>query len=88
KDWTRILNPTCTHPGCNVAASACEIDHTVEWAAGGHTALWNTHPDCNRHHMYKTEGFWGGEQPEPGTFTTTSLAGKTYTTLPEPLPPF
>ena len=40
------------------------------------------------HHMLKTEGIWPAGQDTQHTHHVTSLGGKTYTTLPEPPPPF
>ncbi|WP_028280939.1 HNH endonuclease signature motif containing protein [Arthrobacter sp. H5] len=88
QDLVRIVNPTCIHPGCNRSSQVCEIDHTTPWAAGGCTDLCNLRPRCKLHHMLKTEGFWGDAQPESGIVQMTSLAGRTYTTFPEPPPPF
>jgi hypothetical protein len=36
--------------------------------------------------MLKSEGFWHYEQRQPGVITATSLAGRKYRTLPEPVP--
>jgi hypothetical protein len=36
--------------------------------------------------MLKSEGLWHYEQPEPGVIAATSLAGREYRTLPEPVP--
>ncbi|SDI71776.1 protein of unknown function [Arthrobacter subterraneus] len=88
QDWVRITHPTCTHPGCNRSSWTCDIDHLTPWAHGGHTALENLGPRCKLHHMIKTEGIWPAGKDQHGTPHVTSLGGKTYTTLPEPPPPF
>ncbi|WP_026545604.1 DUF222 domain-containing protein [Arthrobacter sp. 35/47] len=88
QDWVRITHPTCMHPGCNRSSWTCEIDHLTPWAHGGHTALENLGPKCQLHHMMKTEGIWPAGIDERGDPYVTSLGGKTYTTLPEPPPPF
>ncbi|GAB3530945.1 HNH endonuclease signature motif containing protein [Arthrobacter tecti] len=89
QDWVRITHPTCVHPGCNRSAWTSEIDHTIPWAHGGKTELGNTLPRCRLHHALKSKGIWGGIRVDPsGSISITSLAGKTYTTLPEPPPPF
>ncbi|NJC23755.1 hypothetical protein BJ994_002831 [Arthrobacter pigmenti] len=89
QDWVRITHPTCIHPGCNRSAWTSEIDHTTPWAHGGNTELSNLAPRCKLHHTLKTEGIWADTQTTPsGAMHITSLAGKTYTTLPEPPPPF
>lgn len=84
QDWVRIRDKTCRHPGCNRVASACEIDHTVPWHRGGATSHSNLECLCKKHHMFKTNGDWKYGQPEPGTITAASPAGKTYTTQPPP----
>ncbi len=88
QDWVRISNPTCVHPGCNRSSWSCEIDHVVPWAHGGRTELENLKPRCKLHHKLKTEGIWPAGQDEQGTPHLTSIGGQTYTTLPEPPPPF
>ncbi|WP_299169241.1 HNH endonuclease signature motif containing protein [uncultured Arthrobacter sp.] len=89
QDWVRITNPTCIHPGCNRSSWSCEIDHVTPWAHGGKTALDNLKPRCKLHHMLKTEGIWPvGHDDDEGTPNVTSPGEQTYTTLPEPPPPF
>ncbi|GAB3543473.1 hypothetical protein GCM10027403_37710 [Arthrobacter tecti] len=89
QDWVRIKHPTCVHPGCNRSAWTSEIDHTTPWNHGGTTELGNLRPRCKLHHALKTNGIWTDFTTDPsGAVHSTSLAGKTYTTLPEPPPPF
>lgn len=87
KTWLRVRDKTCRHPGCNRIAASCEIDHTIPWCRGGPSNHGNLSHLCRLHHRLKTEGFWHYNQPQPGTITATSPAGKTYTTNPDP-PPF
>jgi hypothetical protein len=84
QDWVRARDKTCRHPGCNLVAVRCEIDHTTPWSQGGETCAGNLAAFCKKHHMFKTFGFWKHKQPAEGTIQSTSFAGKTYTTLPEP----
>jgi hypothetical protein len=86
KKWLRVRDRTCRHPGCNRSAASTELDHTVPWSRGGTTAYNNLSNLCRRHHMLKSEGLWHYEQHEPGVITATSLAGRRYRTLPEPVP--
>ncbi len=86
KKWLRVRDRTCRHPGCSRSAASTELDHTVSWSRGGTTAYNNLANLCRRHHMLKSEGFWHYEQREPGVITATSLAGRKYRTLPEPVP--
>ncbi|WP_370250057.1 DUF222 domain-containing protein [Nocardioides sp.] len=43
------MHPTCVHPGCDVSASHCEIDHDPPWESGGGTDLTGK-PRCPKHH--------------------------------------
>ncbi len=47
----------CTHPGCWVPASQCQIDHTQPHAGGGLTNPGNGGPKCQRHNLFKERGF-------------------------------
>jgi hypothetical protein len=84
--WLRHLirarNPVCTAPGCGRSAIGCEQDHTVAWEEGGITCECNLGPACKHHHIIKHLKQWLVEQPEPGTFTWRTPAGRTYTTRP------
>lgn len=84
QDWVRVRDRTCRHPGCNRVAVRCEIDHTTPWSQGGETCAGNLGAFCKRHHMFKTLGFWKHRQPVEGTIVSTSFAGRTYITRPEP----
>lgn len=87
KNWLRVRDRTCRHPGCNIPASRSELDHTTPWARGGGTDHDNLAHLCRKHHMFKSEGLWHYEQAHPGVITATSLAGRTYT-APADDPPF
>ncbi|MGN8552913.1 UNVERIFIED_CONTAM: HNH endonuclease [Microbacterium sp. SLM126] len=81
----------CMAPGCGIPASRCEIDHTIAWEHGGHTALTNHAPLCTGHHTVKHHGGWTVEQI-PGTggaLLWTSPTGRRYRVDPErPTPHF
>ncbi|MFC0316534.1 DUF222 domain-containing protein [Gordonia phosphorivorans] len=60
----RFLWGTCSIPGCERAAFACDLDHVAEYDnvrpdLGGPTCLCNLLPKCRYHHLVKTnlEGF-------------------------------
>ncbi|MBG6216828.1 hypothetical protein IWX75_001272 [Arthrobacter sp. CAN_A6] len=86
RNWLRIRDKTCRHPGCNRGAINSEIDHTTPWAHGGETSHTNLGHLCRYHHALKTAGHWHYTQPIPGTIVATSPAGRTYTTYPEAIP--
>ncbi|MEM9465565.1 MAG: DUF222 domain-containing protein [Actinomycetota bacterium] len=44
----------CAADGCEIPASRCEIDHVVEWNAGGTTAASNATPRCRADHRHKS----------------------------------
>lgn len=80
-----LRDQTCAFPGCPHPAETADLDHTVDWQHGGHTAENNLGTLCRRHHRMKHDSDWELTQPEPGWFQWVSPHGKTYTTEPEPL---
>lgn len=82
--WIRSRDKTCRAPGCRVAASACDIDHTVDFGHGGPTTHDQLGLLCRHHHRLKHEGQWEMRQIEPGVFTWLSPAGRIYRVGPEP----
>jgi hypothetical protein len=78
----RARNPVCAAPGCGRPAIGCEQDHTIAWEDGGITCECNLGPLCQHHHIIKHLNRWQLQQPEPGTFTWRTPAGRTYTTRP------
>ncbi len=43
---------TCRHPGCDLPARLCEIDHINEWQHGGTTIHTNAAARCSYHHRH------------------------------------
>jgi hypothetical protein len=74
--------PTCDFPGCAVAASRCDCEHTVEHDRGGPTDPHNTRPRCRRHHRCKTHAGWHVERGPDGSTTWTTPAGSRSTAPP------
>ena len=75
----------CLGPGCGMPASRCDVDHNVDWALGGHTALSNLGPLCEGHHTVRHHTDWTIEQV-PGTggaIRWTSPTGRHYLVKPE-----
>lgn len=53
----QLADSHCPWPGCDVPASACEIDHSIDHARGGETHPHNGGPFCGRHNRHKQKGF-------------------------------
>jgi hypothetical protein len=89
--------PTCTFPGCGVAASWCDIDHITPYdhdrPGEEQTRTDRLHPLCRHHHVMKTHGRWTPQRdPATGVTTWHSRTGQVYTRDPvaapfEPGPP-
>ena len=82
KRWLRARDGTCRFPGCSVAATHAEIDHTTPYSHGGPTDHSNLEHLCPKHHRFKTLGHWKARQPRAGTIEWNSPTGRTYTTDP------
>ncbi len=52
-----LADNRCTHPGCWVPASQCQIDHTISHASRGRTNPGNGGPRCQKHNLFKEQGF-------------------------------
>jgi hypothetical protein len=78
----QIRNTCCTAPGCRMAASACDDDHSVPFGQGGRTCECNLGPLCRHHHRVKQAQGWRLTQPEPGVFVWDTPSGRSYTTGP------
>lgn len=64
----RLRDGTCRHPGCEIAAAECDIDHILAFdranpELGGPTLEWNLVCLCRKHHREKT---FGGSTYRPG----------------------
>lgn len=83
----RYRDRTCRHPGCDVSAQQCEIDHVVPYfhrdpATGGWTIDTNLHCLCRYHHSLKTMGLWTPVMLAGGAEFWISNAGTTAITVP------
>lgn len=74
----RARDQHCRFPGCRRPAIRCEIDHTIDAAHGGPTALWNLAHLCQRHHSMKQFTRWKVRQLPGGILEWTSPLGRTY----------
>lgn len=76
--YLRARDQHCRFPGCRRAAIRCEIDHTIDAARGGPTALWNLAHLCQRHHSMKQFTRWRVRQLAGGVLEWTSPTGRMY----------
>lgn len=76
--FLRARDQHCRFPGCRRAAIRCEIDHTIDAAKGGPTALWNLAHLCQRHHSMKQFTRWKVRQLPDGVREWTSPTGRIY----------
>lgn len=81
--FLRIRDVHCRFPGCRQPARRCEIDHNLDHAKGGATALCNLACVCKRHHVLKTETPWTAAQQPDGSIVWTSPLGRRTTDPPE-----
>jgi hypothetical protein len=70
----------------------CDVDHTVEWAAGGRTEVGNLAHLCRRHHALKHPDLaigirWSVVQRPDGVLVWRSPTGRCYEDLPERMSP-
>ncbi|GAT08283.1 uncharacterized protein RMCN_1416 [Mycolicibacterium novocastrense] len=79
--FVRCRDMTCRFPGCDVPATACDVDHTIAYPAGP-TQASNLKCLCRQHHLLKTFAGWRDVQHPDGTIEWTSRHGQTYTTHP------
>lgn len=84
----RARDQHCRFPGCAVPTRSCEIDHTIEWAAGGPTELSNLGHLCPTHHLLKHPDLahqiqWRVRQEAGGEFVWTSPTGAEYLDRPD-----
>jgi hypothetical protein len=61
REAAKLLVKHCEHPGCDLPADWCHVDHQVEWAVGGATAKstrrWRTKRAMNgRNYTIRPDG--------------------------------
>lgn len=80
--YLEAVHPTCVFPGCRMPATECDIDHRVEYAAGGPTTIQNLVPLCRNDHVTRHQAGWTYIQLPDGSIEWTSPLNHTYTTYP------
>ena len=85
RDFINARDRVCRFPGCNRAASRCQLDHVISWNDGGETRTDNLGPLCVRHHQLKTHAHWDIiESHADGRCTWRSPQGRRYDVDPPP----
>ncbi len=53
REAAKLFARRCEHPGCDLPAEFCEVDHNLEWADGGATDQDNAKVLCGHHNRWK-----------------------------------
>jgi hypothetical protein len=80
--FVRARDLTCRAPGCDRAATECDLDHTIPYADGGATHTSNLKCVCRAHHLLKTFWGWHDKQLPDATVIWATPSGQTYVTTP------
>ncbi|MEV8266960.1 DUF222 domain-containing protein [Microbacterium sp. NPDC076911] len=73
-----VRDQHCRFPGCRQSTARSDVDHTVDWAHGGKTAVSNLAHLCRRHHTLKHHTPWRVTQKPDGIMEWTSPTGRVY----------
>ncbi|BDA65424.1 hypothetical protein MANAM107_22580 [Actinomyces capricornis] len=74
----RLRDQSCTHPGCEVPARRCDLDHITPWSAGGVTSMDNLTVLCEAHHRLKHTPGWSLTRTPEGALTWRTPTGARY----------
>lgn len=74
----RLRDQSCTHPGCEVPARRCDLDHITLWSAGGVTSMDNLTVLCEAHHRLKHTPGWSLTRTPEGALTWRTPTGARY----------
>ena len=78
REQARVRDQLCDGPGCPRTAGACELDHELDFALGGQTALWNLRHRSTRCHHRKHDVWTVEHDPSTAISTWTSPTGSVY----------
>ncbi|MFD5244582.1 DUF222 domain-containing protein [Amycolatopsis sp. NPDC058340] len=84
-EFVRVRDRECRRPGCHRPAQTCDLDHSLPWQHGGHTADTELIDLCRRDHRLKDEPGWNYRLSSDGTLTITTPTGQQHTSTPPPL---
>ena len=74
REAAKLLVLRCEHPGCELPADLCDVDHADEWNDGGATDQHNSRIRCGSHNVDKTKHRWRSRR---------ATNGHTYTIRPD-----
>ena len=77
-DLVRARDRACTHPGCEIPARRCDLDHIRPWVAGGTTCLTNLTSLCQAHHRLKHTPGWSLTRADDGSLVWRTPSGARY----------
>jgi hypothetical protein len=83
REYVIARDVTCRKPTCRQPAWRGDLDHTHPYDQDGRTCGCNLGGACRGDHQLKQHPRWKLEQTQPGIFTWTTPAGRTYTTGPD-----
>lgn len=83
RDFILARDFTCRAPGCNRLARNCDIDHHVDYVAGGETSSLNNGPLCGRNHQVKHEARWLVNRSKDGVTHWQSITGRKFEKPPD-----
>ncbi|WP_414945305.1 DUF222 domain-containing protein [Amycolatopsis sp. cmx-11-32] len=84
-EFVRVRDRECRRPGCDRAAQACELDHSIPWQFQGETSVADLVTYCTRDHRLKDEPGWVYHLTPDGTLIITTPTGQTHISEPPPL---
>ena len=77
-DYVIARDRTCRFPGCGRQSRSCELDHLLDWDAGGRTEKHNLLAGCPRHHHLRHDAGWRVDGDPEGTLSWVTPTGHTY----------
>jgi len=83
-----LLEHHCQHPGCEVPADRCQIDHHESHSAGGRTDQANAGPACGPHNRHKYTHGWRTRRADNGRIYNIRADGTLILFTGERPPPF
>jgi hypothetical protein len=83
REYVIARDVTCRKPTCRQPAWRGDLDHTHPYDQDGRTCGCNLGGACRADHQLKQHPRWKLEQTQPGIFTWTTPAGRTYTVSPD-----